>query len=367
MAPATRSNKTLEGALVHVLDNILLAGADSPIRAALKSAGATEITDLLSLTMEQLAGLQWIIDEQPHKLTIAEINKLIEVQNWYKAQTEPTLDTWFGLTNAAFQTYRLTAPTAAAPTGTPAAAPAATAANDDTDLETMYFKNTKRSISDYQLKLKESKHWVNYSQQLIATAHAHGIANVFVPTYTPTTDSEKRIFKHAQEFAFSVLTGTVLEPDSQTILRKYSTRGTDLYGNAQLLYADLVQKFEGGTSAFLLAKQTEKAIHGMVLAPNNNGTITNFLTSLKHKLLDFDNYRSEPATDAWKCERLDSALLLHPRMNEHVTALQTQAEIFRDQLGDKYMAMTFDAYYAALYNYAMKLDTQTRDLNQRSR
>ena len=107
-------------------------------------------------------------------------------------------------------------------------------------------------------------------------------------------------------------------------------------------------------------QQTKKAIHGMVLAPKNNGTITNFLTSLKHKLLDFDNYRSEPATDAWKCERLDSALLLHPRMNEHVTALQTQAEIFRDQLGDKYTAMTFDAYYAALYNYAMKLDTQTR-------
>jgi hypothetical protein len=153
----------------------------------------------------------------------------------------------------------------------------------------------------------------------------------------------KKFFKLSQAFDFIILTGTIQEPNCQTIVRKYSIPGDPLYGNAQKLYADLSAKFEGGTAAFLQAKATETALLGMTLSNNNNSTICAFLTSFKHRLLDFDKYRAEPASDARKKEQLDSALLLHPKMNEHVASLQTQSEIFRNQLGADYQPMDFDA------------------------
>ena len=133
------------------------------------------------------------------------------------SQTTPSLDTWFTLTTEVFQTYRLNkvsnpsviaiAPSVVAPTvGTTAIVPT------DNNAESLFLKGTKHSISDYKV-FKEAKHWNTWGHHLLATAAAHGITDVLKPTYELTTASEKAVFKHAQAFAFSILTTCVQEPE----------------------------------------------------------------------------------------------------------------------------------------------------------
>ena len=97
-----------------------------------------------------------------------------------------------------------------------------------------------------------------------------------------------------------------------------------------------MKKFDTGIAASLMATQTESEIHAMTLANNYNKDIATFLTSWKHKILDLDKYRSEPTTDSWKCERLNSSLLMHTRMNAHVQALKTQGESLAMQLDKEF-------------------------------
>jgi hypothetical protein len=195
----------------------------------------------------------------------------------------------------------------------------------------------------------------------LATSAAHGISDVFNPKYAPTSASDEAKFKMAQMFAFSVLTAQIQEPSAQAIVRKYSIPGTTEYGNAQRLYEDLVSKFEGGVAASLMAQQIETAIMGMKLTNNYNKDISSFLTAWNHKVLDLDKYRSEPTSDMWKCERLNSSLLFHSRMNAHVQSLRTQSETLAMQLDKPYKAWAFDQYYQSIYNYALTLDQQSHD------
>jgi hypothetical protein len=189
----TRSTRSPEGALAYVLAYVLKADDNSRIKQALNAAGIEDITAFLELTMEQMNGLQWTVDASPQALTIAETNKLCAAQRWYRSQPNPTFETWFDLTDVTFQTFRASAGTTvtpAVPTATPAGG-SETPSTNDTDADALFLKNTKRSIADYKMNLKEAKHWTMYLCQLVPTAHARGIAQVFDPSYKATTDAEK--------------------------------------------------------------------------------------------------------------------------------------------------------------------------------
>ena len=87
-----------------------MAAADSPLRSAMKAAGANDILDFMSLTKSDLTSLTWPTAGDAAAticLSLADCNKLIAVQEWYQSQTTPSLDTWFTLTTEVFQTYQL--------------------------------------------------------------------------------------------------------------------------------------------------------------------------------------------------------------------------------------------------------------------
>ena len=113
MAPTTRSQLTPEGALTHVLTAVLKVADDSPIKKALAAAGATTIIDFMELSRADLSEVTYGTNT---KLGIADRNKLLAVQGWYRAQVAPTLGTWSELTDEVFQAYRQTATYGSPPT-----------------------------------------------------------------------------------------------------------------------------------------------------------------------------------------------------------------------------------------------------------
>ena len=161
MTPATRSQaaaRTPEGALTYVLDNVLIAGADSMIRKALTAAQTTTVIDFMELSRADLSELTF--GDNNARLSVADRNKLLAVQRWYRSQEDPTIDTWFVLPQVSFQAYReqvmvghtgsssgylhSVADSAAAEVVNTAATTGATVS-----FEEMFLKNTKRGISDY--------------------------------------------------------------------------------------------------------------------------------------------------------------------------------------------------------------------------
>ena len=224
MATRSKSSKTPTGALDHLLTNVLVAAADSPLRSAMKAAGATDILDFMSLTKSDLISLTWQTPGDAPTLAclnLADCNKLVTVQEWYQSQPTPSIETWFTLTTEIFQTYRMNKVSNPASNVTVSAVgtslPELVPASSDADVEASFLKGTKRSISDYKA-FKYAKQLNSWGHHLPATAAAHGISDVFKPINESTTPSVKEIFKHAQAFAFSVLTTCVQEPGSQTLV-----------------------------------------------------------------------------------------------------------------------------------------------------
>jgi hypothetical protein len=173
MAPATRSQvKSPEGALGHVLSNVLIVGEDAPIRRALSAAGTVTIVDFMELSRSDISELTYGDNET--RLLVADHNKLLAVQRWYRSQQSPSLDTWFELTQSTFQTYRESAMTTEMPSGNsgsysgylPAALSAVqgkmASATSSMSFEDLFLKNTKRGISDYKA-FKDVKQWNMWS------------------------------------------------------------------------------------------------------------------------------------------------------------------------------------------------------------
>ena len=117
MVTATRS--TAVGALEFILKDILAVDVGMSIRMALNASGTTDIVDFLELTRQDFNEITWTKDDAstpgPLKLKVSEHNKLLALQDWFKAQPNPTVDTWFELTPEIFQQFQLIPPTPALP------------------------------------------------------------------------------------------------------------------------------------------------------------------------------------------------------------------------------------------------------------
>ena len=94
-------------------------------------------------------------------------------------------------------------------------------------------KSIKRSSADYP-KLKEDKLFASWDSTIQAIATAQDVAEVLNPSYNPTSEQEKQLFKAKNAFMYSVFVSTLITAKSRKHVRKYQK---DM--NAQALYASL--------------------------------------------------------------------------------------------------------------------------------
>ncbi len=162
MPATTRSQagqaKTPEGALTHVLTNVLSVVDDSPIMKALAAAQTANVVDFMELSRQDICELSQ--GDPPSRLSITDRNKLIAVQRWFRDQDSPTIDTWYELTADGFQAFRERTMTGHGSTSgylsaVAADANAAAATIEATtpeqvipSFEELFLKGTKRGITD---------------------------------------------------------------------------------------------------------------------------------------------------------------------------------------------------------------------------
>ena len=112
---------------------------------------------------------------------------------------------------------------------------------------TNVFMKNKAGGDDVKM-LKEAKQWNTWNRSFLSVVHTYDFKDVTDPSYVPDiSDSDAcSLFEAQQKHAFGILVSTIKESSALPVLRKYSDPKVPNYGDAQLLYTDLVAHFTQG-------------------------------------------------------------------------------------------------------------------------
>ncbi len=297
MGPTTRSSTDPVAALKHLRCEVLGDKAeDGKLVTAFKELGIDSITDLMYLSQADL-------QLPAAKLTITMIRKLLKAQDWYRTHPEKKdTSTWFELTADSFTEFVISG-------GHPGAPPNPTPTNESTtpapSAASDFLRSIKRDVTQYQ-ELTDDKRWTMWNRHLKSMAPIHGIEHILDGEYKPSTPAETELFQQQQYFAYSVFTRCLKTSKSLKFLREYEATH-----NAQALYKDLVQAYEGGVSAELREEAIRADIQKLHLNASWNRPLEAFLVNFEHRLLDLEDACHAPPSDEDKRKWLTSAIRGH--------------------------------------------------------
>ena len=81
---------------------------------------------------------------------------------------------------------------------------------------------------------------------MVATGHEHRVTEVFDSVYTPIDVDSQAPFLEQKKVMFSILSMTWKESSAASLYNMYAMEGKTNYGNAQLIWRDLVTLFMSG-------------------------------------------------------------------------------------------------------------------------
>ena len=98
--------------------------------------------------------------------------------------------------------------------------------------------------------LKEAKQWNAWHCTFLSVAHSYDFKDITDPTHVPDTsdDDACALFDVQQKHVFGILVSSIKESSIIPTLGKYSDPNMTDYGDAQMLYTDLVAHYTQGLS-----------------------------------------------------------------------------------------------------------------------
>ena len=121
---------------------------------------------------------------------------------------------------------------------------------------------------------------------MVTTGGDHGVAEIFDPTYIPDDDAAVALFDEQQKFMFSVFATTLKESSAASLYDTYAIEGDANYGNAQLIWHDLIQLFSEGQAGKALQRSLEREIDSLWLDCNWTKTYLAFYNATNGKMVD---------------------------------------------------------------------------------
>ena len=101
-----------------------------------------------------------------------------------------------------------------------------------------FHKASKQSMSDYK--------WMSWQQSMVARGHEHRVTEVFDSVYTPIDVDSQAPFGNKRNSCFPFHSITLKESSAASLYNMYAMEGKSNYGNAQLIWRDLVTFFMSG-------------------------------------------------------------------------------------------------------------------------
>ena len=143
------------------------------------------------------------------------------------------------------------------------------------------------------------------------------------------------VFTLQQKHAFGILVSSVKESSALPVIHKYSDPNAHNYGDAQMLYCDLVSHYTQGLTGKQRLEIIECEMDDLTLDSKWGKSCDSFLNLVDNKLKDHKGIAPDPTQypDSWYINRLNHTLESHTTLYQYIMNHQMHAESITNHLG----------------------------------
>ena len=371
-----------EMALNYILVNVLENQDDSPIVQAFEYFGIRSIDDFLIIRpqtdLKNAAFKYTVASDESNRiaavLSVVQIRKLELLQDWYREQEDPSVDTWFELSARSFKSWMtrnslqqispINSPSESFQPMTPGTQTSFVqpSSMQVIDSEAVLFKKgTKRSVSDYN-KLKDDSKWKQWKRHLKAMANSHGTANVLDPKYQPQSNSEHELFTAQNDFMYSVFEQCLLTAKSKLQVQLHEDTM-----NAQKVYIGLLNVYEKDLSGELHIGDLRSELTVMRLTDNWRGSYESFLNHWNTKVLDLERTQDKEVDHETKRLWLTNTLETQVQMKSAIDQAIVTESTITGLAGTTSTKLPWENFFLLVMNQAKLIDRQKKSAKSTKR
>eukprot|EP00977_Amphora_coffeiformis_P010804 scaffold2529_cov147-Amphora_coffeaeformis.AAC.1 len=229
-----------------------------------------------------------------------------------------------------------------------------------------FAKGSRRSVSDYTA-FSNREGWSKWQRALLGTALDHKTEKVLDYTYIPDPNDTDacELFDSQKRFMYSVFTKTITEPSAVDILRNYSNPNSPDFGDAQQIYADLCDHFEGGAIGQVTIMELETQLTTLHLNKSWTKSVSHFVHFVAGKIKDHKDLTNSNHDDHYYVEKLNATFEEHKDMSAHIQTLKSQRSMLEHN-GITLQPISYESQLFELKQHATTLDHRYKK-NQSSR
>jgi hypothetical protein len=218
-------------------------------------------------------------------------------------------------------------------------------------------KGGRRSVSDYAT-FSNREGWSKWRRSVLGTAFDHKCENVLSETYVPdpSDPEECELFDRQRRFLYAVFTKVVTEPTAVEIVRRYSDVSKSNFGDAQAIFTELCDHFEGGALASVTASSLETQLTLTRLNKGWNKTVTAFVNKVEKMIQDHRDLTNGVHGDTYYIEKLNATFEEHKDMSDFIQSLESQAKLIERRVGSTLKAQTYESQLFEVKEMATTLD-----------
>jgi hypothetical protein len=188
---------------------------------------------------------------------------------------------------------------------------------------------------------------------MVVQAKAHGVYEVFDPTYNPQTPVEIELFELKQIFVFSVFNRVCLTDQGKGYVRKYA-----LNSDAQKVFRDMIAFAMTSTAASNEKQELTVLLTTIRYDQTWKGTSIEFLHFWHSKMTTYEDMTdlAEHYSDSVKLRMVQTAL-------QNSSAFENVREMDQLRISAGGNALTYEVYWEALLSTATQLDKRVHPGN----
>ena len=365
--------------LDHVIDIILEAGGD-PDHVFCRIADfypVDNVQDYVNIDRNELDNMNLMKSTSTNPLTITHFMKkrILSLKGFWQCWGDNMTMDWTTLTAQNFEEYLVTD---SGPATTPTATTPPVAATAPVDVlaitsavTTAMLAQTPMSRTDMFMKnkggadevkpLKEPKQWNTWQCTFLSIAHAYDFKDVTNISYVPDpVDTDAcTVFELQKKYAFGILVTTIKESSALPIIRKYSNPNAAHYGDAQLLYDDLVSHYTKGLTGSQHLEIIECELDELCLDTKWGKTCKSFLDMVDNHLKDHQGIAPDPMQfpNSWYITCLNRTLKPHTTLYQYIVNHQLQAMSIANHLGTtSAMTISYESHIETVRIFCQTID-----------
>ena len=195
----------------------------------------------------------------------------------------------------------------------------------------MFMKN--KGGADDVKPLKEPKQWNTWQHTFLSIAHAYNFKDVTNISYAsdPFNTNVCTVFELQKKYAFGILVTMIKESSALPVVHKYSDPNATHYGDAQLLYNNLVTHYTKGLTGSQHLEIIERELDELHLDMKWGKTCKSFLNMVDNRLKDHQGIAPDPMQfpDSWYITCLNRTLEPHTTLYQYIVDVMKAVVVFK--------------------------------------